>query len=220
MVPTARSLKTHPPKVLVTKIGLDGHDRGSRLVAAFLRDAGMEVVYTAPWQSIEGVVTLALEEDVDLIGISTLATDHLLVPKLIKALRGSPAWVACPLSSAASFLRATMSRCARRTWRMYFILVPRGRKSFRRYRVWSNKRASRRRPETSTEPPTAARSLEGQMTDAMLKDQSIQLSLPGFEESHERWHRDYAERVSDATEIHKPFGHPREASLYGRGLER
>ncbi len=87
MVPTARSLKTRPPKVLVTKIGLDGHDRGSRLVASFLRDAGMEVVYTAPWQSIEGVVTLALEEDVDLIGISCLATDHLLVPKLLQALR-------------------------------------------------------------------------------------------------------------------------------------
>ena len=52
MVPTARSLKTRPPKVLVTKIGLDGHDRGSRLVASFLRDAGMEVVFTAPWQSM------------------------------------------------------------------------------------------------------------------------------------------------------------------------
>jgi methylmalonyl-CoA mutase C-terminal domain/subunit len=75
-----------PPKVLVTKIGLDGHDRGSRVVAAHLRDAGMEVVYTGPWQSIEAVVNLALEEDVDVIGVSSLATDHLLVPKLMKAL--------------------------------------------------------------------------------------------------------------------------------------
>ncbi len=75
-----------PPRVLVTKIGLDGHDRGSRIVAAYLRDAGMEVIYTNPWQEIASVVKLALEEDVDVIGISSLATDHLLVPKLMKAL--------------------------------------------------------------------------------------------------------------------------------------
>ena len=76
-----------PPKVLVTKIGLDGHDRGSRLVAAFLRDAGMEVIYTPPWQQISTVVKMAMEEDVDVIGISSLATDHLIVPKLLQALR-------------------------------------------------------------------------------------------------------------------------------------
>ncbi len=77
----------HPPKVLVTKIGLDGHDRGSRVVAAYLRDAGMEVLYTPPWQEIAQVIRLAEEEDVDVIGISSLATDHLLVPKLMKALK-------------------------------------------------------------------------------------------------------------------------------------
>ena len=77
----------HPPKVLVTKIGLDGHDRGSRVVAAFLRDAGMDVLYTPPWQEIAQVIRLAEEEDVDVIGISSLATDHLLVPKLMKALK-------------------------------------------------------------------------------------------------------------------------------------
>ena len=75
------------PKVLITKIGLDGHDRGSRIVAAHLRDAGMEVVYTPPWQDIEAVVKLAVEEDVDVIGVSSLATDHLIVPKLMHALR-------------------------------------------------------------------------------------------------------------------------------------
>jgi methylmalonyl-CoA mutase C-terminal domain/subunit len=75
------------PKVLITKIGFDGHDRGSRVVAAFLRDAGMEVVYTPPWQEIPTVVKLATEEDVDVIGISSLATDHLIVPKLMAALR-------------------------------------------------------------------------------------------------------------------------------------
>ena len=76
-----------PARVLVTKIGLDGHDRGSRIVAAYLRDAGMEVIYTPPWQSVLGVVKLAMEEDVDVIGVSSLATDHLIVPKLMDALR-------------------------------------------------------------------------------------------------------------------------------------
>jgi methylmalonyl-CoA mutase C-terminal domain/subunit len=75
------------PKVLVTKIGLDGHDRGSRVVAAHFRDAGMEVIYTPPWQAIDAVVKLAIEEDVDVIGISSLATDHRIVPKLMRALR-------------------------------------------------------------------------------------------------------------------------------------
>ncbi len=75
------------PKVLVTKIGFDGHDRGSRVVAAGLRDAGMEVIYTPPWQEIASVVKLATEEDVDVIGVSSLATDHLIVPKLMAALR-------------------------------------------------------------------------------------------------------------------------------------
>jgi methylmalonyl-CoA mutase C-terminal domain/subunit len=79
-------MTTQPPKVLITKIGLDGHDRGSRVVASFLRDAGMEVVYTPPWQDIPAVVKLAMEEDVDVIGVSSLATDHLIVPKLMRAL--------------------------------------------------------------------------------------------------------------------------------------
>lgn len=77
------------PRVLVTKIGLDGHDRGSRIVATACRDAGMEVIYTPPWQSIDAVVKLAIEEDVDVIGISSLATDHLIVPKLMTALRAA-----------------------------------------------------------------------------------------------------------------------------------
>ena len=77
------------PRVLVTKIGLDGHDRGSRVVATALRDAGMEVIYTPPWQDINAVVGLAQDEDVDVIGISSLATDHLLVPKLMQALKNA-----------------------------------------------------------------------------------------------------------------------------------
>lgn len=79
--------QAQPARVLVTKLGLDGHDRGSRVVAAFLRDAGMEVIYTSPWQEVAAVVQLSLQEDVDVIGISSLATDHLLVPKLTEALR-------------------------------------------------------------------------------------------------------------------------------------
>ncbi|MCP5368925.1 MAG: cobalamin B12-binding domain-containing protein [Hyphomicrobiales bacterium] len=86
---SAPDLGCRAPKVLVTKIGLDGHDRGSRLVAAFLRDAGMEVVYTAPWQSLSAVVNLAIEEDVDVIGVSSLATDHLLLPQLMDRLRAA-----------------------------------------------------------------------------------------------------------------------------------
>lgn len=82
-------LEGRPPRILITKIGFDGHDRGSRVVAAFLRDAGMEVIYTGPWQSPAAVVNLALQEDVDLIGISSLAADHLIVPRLMDALRGA-----------------------------------------------------------------------------------------------------------------------------------
>ena len=78
-----------PARVLVTKIGFDGHDRGSRIVAAYLRDAGMEVIYTPPWQEIAAVVETAIEEDVDVIGISSLATDHLIVPRLMEALNAA-----------------------------------------------------------------------------------------------------------------------------------
>lgn len=67
----------------MTKIGFDGHDRGAKLVASALREAGMEVIYTGPWQSIDEVVEASLQEDVDVIGISSLAYDHLLIPKLL-----------------------------------------------------------------------------------------------------------------------------------------
>jgi len=76
-----------PARVLVTKIGLDGHDRGSRIVAAYLRDAGMEVIYTPPWQSVDAVVGITRQEDIDVIGVSSLATDHLIVPGLMAALK-------------------------------------------------------------------------------------------------------------------------------------
>lgn len=108
---------TIPARVLVTKIGLDGHDRGSRIIAAFLRDAGMEVIYTNPWQEIDSVVALALQEDVDVIGISSLATDHLLVPKLMKALEKAGLGHVCvvvggiiPDEDETTLLKAGVSR--------------------------------------------------------------------------------------------------------------
>ena len=77
------------PKVLVTKIGFDGHDRGSRVVAAGLRDAGMEVIYTPPWQEIATVVKLALEEDVDVIGISSHASNYSQIEELVDLARAN-----------------------------------------------------------------------------------------------------------------------------------
>jgi methylmalonyl-CoA mutase C-terminal domain/subunit len=76
-----------PIKILVTKIGLDGHDRGARVIASAFREAGMEVIYTSPWQTIEDVVSIAIQEDVDIIAISSLAYDHLIIPKLMDALK-------------------------------------------------------------------------------------------------------------------------------------
>ena len=70
-------------RVLLTKIGFDGHDRGVKIVASALRDAGMEVIYTGPWQTAEEVTEIALQEDVDVIGISTLGYDHVLIPGLM-----------------------------------------------------------------------------------------------------------------------------------------
>lgn len=64
------------PKVLITKIGLDGHDRGSRIVAAHLRDAGMEVVYTGLRATPEMIVKAAVQESADLIGLSILSGAH------------------------------------------------------------------------------------------------------------------------------------------------
>ena len=75
-----------PIKVLIGILGVDQHEVGAMTVARILRDAGMEVVYTGPWQEIPAVVNLAIQEDVDLIGVSSLATDHLIVPKLVTAL--------------------------------------------------------------------------------------------------------------------------------------
>ena len=77
-----------PIRVLVAKVGLDGHDRGAKVIAASLRDAGMEVIYTGLRQTPEMVVNTALQEDVDAVGISILSGAHMTVfPKLIELMK-------------------------------------------------------------------------------------------------------------------------------------
>lgn len=77
-----------PIRVLVAKVGLDGHDRGARIIATSLRDAGMEVIYTGLRQTPEMVVNTALQEDVDAIGISILSGAHMTVfPKVLALLK-------------------------------------------------------------------------------------------------------------------------------------
>lgn len=77
-----------PIRVLVAKVGLDGHDRGAKVIATALRDAGMEVIYTGLRQTPEMVVNAALQEDVDAIGISILSGAHNTVfPKLLTLMK-------------------------------------------------------------------------------------------------------------------------------------
>jgi methylmalonyl-CoA mutase C-terminal domain/subunit len=77
-----------PIRVLVAKVGLDGHDRGAKVIATALRDAGMEVIYTGLRQTPEMVVNAALQEDVDAIGISILSGAHMAIfPKIIRLMK-------------------------------------------------------------------------------------------------------------------------------------
>ena len=78
-----------PIRVLVAKPGLDGHDRGAKVVAKALRDAGMEVIYTGLRQTPEQIVETAVQEDVDVIGLSCLSGAHMtLFPKVLELLHG------------------------------------------------------------------------------------------------------------------------------------
>ena len=77
-----------PIRVLVAKVGLDGHDRGAKVIATALRDAGMEVIYTGLRQTPEMVVSAALQEDVDAIGISILSGAHMTVfPRVVELMK-------------------------------------------------------------------------------------------------------------------------------------
>jgi methylmalonyl-CoA mutase C-terminal domain/subunit len=77
-----------PIRVLVAKPGLDGHDRGAKVVAAALRDAGMEVIYTGLHQTPEMIATAAVQEDVDVVGLSILSGAHMtLIPRVLDLLK-------------------------------------------------------------------------------------------------------------------------------------
>lgn len=79
------SKRTIPPRVLLAKIGLDGHDRGAKILARSFRDAGIEVIYTGLWQTCEGTMHAALQEDVDVVGVSLLSAAHMTVmPELLR----------------------------------------------------------------------------------------------------------------------------------------
>lgn len=81
-------MSKRPIRVLIAKVGLDGHDRGAKVIASFLRDAGMEVIYSGLRQTPEMVVNAALQEDVDVIGISILSGAHNVVfPKVKELMR-------------------------------------------------------------------------------------------------------------------------------------
>ena len=74
-------------RILIAKVGLDGHDRGAKIVARSLMDAGMEVVYTGLRQTAEQIAAAAVQEDVDVVGLSFLAGDHMvLTPKVLRIL--------------------------------------------------------------------------------------------------------------------------------------
>ena len=78
---------TIPIRVLVAKPGLDGHDRGAKIIARALRDAGMEVIYTGPHQTPEEIVETVIQEDADAVGLSILSGAHMtLVPRVIDLL--------------------------------------------------------------------------------------------------------------------------------------
>lgn len=75
-------------RILVAKVGLDGHDRGAKVIAAGLRDEGMEVIYSGLHNTPEAIVNAAIQEDVDVIGISILSGAHMtLVPEVVKLLK-------------------------------------------------------------------------------------------------------------------------------------
>lgn len=85
---TATTTRSRPIRVVLAKLGLDGHDRGVQVVARALRDAGMEVIYTGLWQTPEAVVRAVEDEDADVLGVSLLSGAHLtLVPLVMDLLR-------------------------------------------------------------------------------------------------------------------------------------
>ncbi len=75
-------------KVVVTKVGLDGHDRGAKVVSSLLKEAGMEVIYLGMYQTPEAIIKAAVDEDVDVIGLSYLSGEHLIfTPKIVEEMK-------------------------------------------------------------------------------------------------------------------------------------
>jgi methylmalonyl-CoA mutase cobalamin-binding domain/chain len=90
-MPPAWNTDSEPIRVMLAKIGLDGHDRGVKVVARTLRDAGMEVIYTGLHRSPEQVVEAAIQEDVDVLGVSLLSGAHMpIFTRIFDVLRGLP----------------------------------------------------------------------------------------------------------------------------------
>ena len=109
--------KTRPIRVVLAKIGLDGHDRGIQVVARALRDAGMEVIYTGLWQTPAAAVRAVEDEDADVLGISLLSgADMTLVPDLLKRLK-SASWTTSKSLSAASSPSRISRSSKRSAWR-------------------------------------------------------------------------------------------------------
>ena len=110
-------------RVLVAKVGLDGHDRGIKVVARLLRDAGMEVVYTGLFQTPATVASAAIQEDVDVVGLSMLSGAHMtLAPLVVEALRERGSDIPVVLGGIVppqdeAELRARGRRCGLRTRR-------------------------------------------------------------------------------------------------------
>ncbi len=88
MRPAANLRSDMPPRILIAKPGLDGHDRGAKVVARALRDAGCEVIYSGLHQTPEQIVETAIQEDVDAVGLSVLSGAHMtLFPRVVELLR-------------------------------------------------------------------------------------------------------------------------------------
>ena len=85
---TVQKSKSDPIRILMAKVGLDGHDRGVKIVARYLRDAGMEVIYTGLHRTPEQVAAIAVQEDADVVGVSILSGAHMTaIPRLLDCLR-------------------------------------------------------------------------------------------------------------------------------------
>ena len=91
-LPVSPERAADPIRVMIAKVGLDGHDRGAKVVARCLRDAGMDVVYTGLHRTPEEVVSAAVQEDVDVLGVSLLSGAHMtLIPRVVDLMRAADA---------------------------------------------------------------------------------------------------------------------------------